>query len=413
MHSPNFRLNYLFTSYYKKTATRQEIDELFQLLQVTTDDEVLCLMHDKWDHLQLEEPLFKPDKSREILNRILLNEAEEGELEKGIAGNSDRVKRAFSFKSFSAAAAILLFVGLGLYFWKIQPDRATLGYQKHQPPLKSVLPQRNEAVLTLASGKMIILGTTPIGTLIETKDFSLRKTKQGQLEYLIIKNNTLNKENGLYDGRSLNRFSTPRGGQYKVMLPDGTIVWLNAASSLSFPSVFAGKTREVELLGEAYFEVTKNARMPFVVKSGLAKVEVLGTHFNINAYGKESAMRTTLLEGAVKITDAEISTVLKPGEQAIVSKNLHLKVVHMADVASAVAWKNGLFQFNEANIEEVMQQAMHWYDLDVSYEGPISGRHITGKISRNVKLSEFLDMLKYTGVKFKVEGKNVVIINEK
>ncbi|WP_069660439.1 FecR family protein [Arcticibacter eurypsychrophilus] len=420
MLSSNFRLTYLFRSYYRKTATRQEIEELFHLLQVSTDDEVLSLMHKEWDHLQVEEPLFKPHKSREILNQILLNEAEGGDLGGEIALDNEKRKWAFmrkwalSPKRLSAAAAILLFVSLGLHFLKIQPERLKLGVQKHQPALKNILSKKNQAILTLASGKVIILDTAGIGTLIKTKDFRFRKTKERQLEYLSLTNIILtDDEHSTLDGRHsrLNTISTPKGGQYEVLLPDGTKVWLNAASSLLFPAAFAGKTREVELIGEAYFEVAKSAKMPFVVKSRLAKVEVLGTHFNISAYGEGSAMKTTLLEGAVKISDTNTSTVLKPGEQAIVNKNSDMKVVRMVDVESAVAWKNGLFQFNEADIKEVMQQAMHWYDLNVSYEGPIAGRHITGKISRNVQASEFLNMLKYTGVKFKIEGKNVVIMN--
>jgi ferric-dicitrate binding protein FerR (iron transport regulator) len=175
--------------------------------------------------------------------------------------------------------------------------------------------------------------------------------------------------------------------------------------------VFKGKIREVELKGEAYFEIAKNAAMPFKVKSAHAQIEVLGTHFNVRAYDDEKAMKTTLIEGAVKITSGNLTNVLKPGDQAVLNGDNGMKVINDVDADVETAWKNGLFQFKDASIEEIMRQAALWYNLKISFEGEIPQRYFTGKISRNVKASEFLNMLKYTGVRFRIEGGNIIVMN--
>jgi transmembrane sensor len=207
-----------------------------------------------------------------------------------------------------------------------------------------------------------------------------------------------------------NTISTPRGGQYQLMLADGSKVWLNAASSLRFPASFVGKERKVELLGEAYFEVAKNAKMPFKVKVNGMEVEVLGTHFNINSYENESTIRTTLLEGSVKINKNNSSSLLKPGQQAQMNKAGEIKIINDADVEEAIAWKEGKFQFDRADIHDIMRQLTRWYDVDVEYKGTVSS-HFGGTISRDVNLSQVLNMLHLTGeVKFQVEDRKVVVM---
>jgi ferric-dicitrate binding protein FerR (iron transport regulator) len=211
------------------------------------------------------------------------------------------------------------------------------------------------------------------------------------------------------DNSALNTITTPRGGQYQVVLPDGSKVWLNAASSIEFPTSFTGNTRNVSITGEAYFEVAKNAAKPFLVKTNRAVIEVLGTHFNVMAYDDEAEMKTTLLEGAVKVKSGSTSNYLRHGQQAVLNATGQTRVLDDVDVDDATAWKNGIFQFNDAGIEVIMRQASRWYDVNVSYEGQIPVKQFTGRISRKVKASELLNMLAYTGVKFRIEGKNIIV----
>ena len=399
MHSSNARLSYLFNSYYNKTATKQEIEELFQLLHTTSDDELAAVIREAWDGLQIEEPLFNSDKSLEILNWILPAGAAVNSLEEeAIVTNGMGWPSIFSR---SLAAAILIFISVGTYFWlrpAPEPKAKILSNVFHDAP-----PGGNRAALTLSNGRIIILDSAQNGIIVKMANFEVNKTKDGQVVYRVIKNNT--------QKPGENTLSTPRGGQYQVVLPDGSKVWLNAASSIKFPSVFKGKIREVELKGEAYFEIAKNAAMPFKVKSAHAQIEVLGTHFNVRAYDDEKAMKTTLVEGAVKITSGNLTNVLKPGDQAVLNGENKMKVINDVDADLETAWKDGLFQFKDASIEEIMRQAALWYNLNISFEGEIPKRYFTGKISRNVKASEFLNMLNYTGVKFRIEGGNIIVMN--
>jgi ferric-dicitrate binding protein FerR (iron transport regulator) len=208
----------------------------------------------------------------------------------------------------------------------------------------------------------------------------------------------------------MNTVATPRGGQYQLVLNDGSKVWLNSASSLSFPAVFKGKTREVEITGEAYFEVAKNAKMPFKVKVNNTVVEVFGTHFNIMAYNDEAEMTTTLLEGSVKISNKQYTNMLKPGQQATINHNGPIRVTDEPDADDAIAWKEGIFQFRDADLEAIMRQAARWYDVQVSFAGKIPSKEFTGRISRNVKASELMGMLKYMGVNFKIEDKHITVL---
>ena len=209
-----------------------------------------------------------------------------------------------------------------------------------------------------------------------------------------------------------NTITTLRGGQYQVILPDGTKVWLNAASSLKYPTEFRGKERNVELTGEAYFEVAKNATMPFHVQSAGQTVRVLGTHFNINAYEDEGVIKTTLLEGSIQITYQQAKVLIKPGEQARVVAGSPDKIIvdENADTDGAVAWKDGYFQFNHADIRTVMRQISRWYDVTVKYEGSVSSKDFGGAIERNLKLSQVLHILEKSQVHFVINGKEVVVL---
>jgi ferric-dicitrate binding protein FerR (iron transport regulator) len=209
--------------------------------------------------------------------------------------------------------------------------------------------------------------------------------------------------------------ATPRGGQYRLVLPDGSRVWLNAVSSIRFPTAFTGQERKVEISGEAYFEVVKDPSRPFRVLVRPAagnrnmEVEVLGTHFNINAYQDEPAIKTTLLEGSVKVTNGTDHTMIRPGQQTQLSINGVTKVIQDADVSEAVAWKEGRFQFNDTELKTIMRQVMRWYDVDLEYKGNVPDRYFTADISRNKTLSGVLTILKLSDVDFRLDGKKLTV----
>jgi len=209
---------------------------------------------------------------------------------------------------------------------------------------------------------------------------------------------------------SYNMLVTPRRGQYQLVLPDGSKVWLNAASSIRYPVAFIGNERRVQITGEAYFEVTHNATMPFIVEKGDMRVEVLGTHFNVNAYNDESAIKTTLLEGKVKIVNRQ-SAILKPGQQAILTAGSRLTILDKTDVEDVVAWKNGLFHFESSEIKTVMRQIARWYDVDVVYERTtVNNDPMFVEISRNTRLSDVLKALEESGsAKFSIQGKTIIV----
>jgi ferric-dicitrate binding protein FerR (iron transport regulator) len=193
-------------------------------------------------------------------------------------------------------------------------------------------------------------------------------------------------------------------------LPDGTKVWLNSSSSLTYPVIFKGKERGVELTGEAYFEVAKNAASPFFVKTSSQTIKVLGTHFNINSYQDEKSVKTTLLEGSVEVTGngTRQITSLKPGQQAVNSAG-NIKIISDADIDEAVAWKNGKFLFRNTDLQTVMRQLSRWYDVEVTYQGVVAAKHYRGRISRNVPVSQVFEILKTSGVNFIINGRTIIV----
>jgi transmembrane sensor len=393
------RLLYLFNCYYNKTATPQERDELFGVINAgVSDKELSSVIRQAWDELHLETPVFSASKTDTMLRGILR--------EKSVKTKKKSNKLIFLWTRLVSAAAVLLFTSTGIYFY-LSNDKPVAKKQivkvKHSL-LNDALPGGNKAILTLSNGQTIILDNAQNGTLAKQGTTTVNKTMNGQLVYNAMNNGTAN------TALSINTITTPRGGQYQITLPDGTDVWLNSASSISFPTRFSGNFRNVEITGEAYFEVTKSKKMPFRVKTNRAEIEVLGTHFNVNAYDDESLMKTTLLEGAVNVKNGLSTSKLIPGQQAQIDPLGKTKVLNHVDVEDEVAWKNGIFQFNDAGVDMILRQASRWYDVDVTYKGKVPNREFTGRISRNVKASELLNMLKYTGVDIKIEGNKIIVL---
>ena len=303
----------------------------------------------------------------------------------------------------AAAAIIIVMLGVGGYLiFNKSEDKQTAEKGNDQKLKKDVLPGGNRAVLTLSDGSIIILDSSSNGTLAQQGNTKIIKLDDGQLAY---NSGSTNQGEVLY-----NTISTPRGGQYQLTLPDGSKVWLNAASSLRFPAAFTGKERNVELTGEGYFEVAKNAKMPFRVKVNEMMVEVLGTHFNINAYNDEKIIRTTLLEGSVKINASNTTVTLKPDQQAFLADNASSFMVTQVNTADVVAWKNGFFSVHDADIKTVMRQLARWYDVEVTYQGENNSYSFTGKIDRNLTLQQVLNGLSNSRVHFRIEEGNHIVI---
>ncbi|WP_316814246.1 FecR family protein [Pedobacter heparinus] len=305
-----------------------------------------------------------------------------------------------------AAAAILIFLSAGFYFLVLkQQEIPGSNYVK-----EDVAPGGSKAVLVLADGSEIILDHAKNGTLLSQGNVSINKTGNGQLRYNMLKSG----QGAAGKLPALNTILTPRGGQYHIILPDGTRVWLNASSSIKFPMVFSGRERNVEITGEAYFEVVSNPAMPFIVKAGETNIRVLGTHFNVMAYADEQGVNTTLLEGKVKVSSGNTVNVMKPGQQALVL-NGTINIT-TANVEEAVAWKNGYFYFKDSDIKTVMRQISRWYDVDVEYKGSLPETVFSGKMYRNVNMSKVLEVLSYFKIDYNItdskihKGKKTILI---
>lgn len=304
-----------------------------------------------------------------------------------------------------AASIIAVLLTSGIYFYIQKQDNSSTIIAKTELD-NDILPGSNRATLILSDGSTITLDDAKNGILKKEGNAEINKLNTS----LIYSRSGEKMSSNVY-----NTVSTPNGGQYQVQLEDGTKVWLNAASSLRFPIAFTGKERLVELKGEAYFEVAKNARMPFKInmfseKEGRSmQIEVLGTHFNVLAYANEN-FETTLTEGSVRVSnDAEQRFVLKPGEQSVLTNAGKIEV-KPANVKEALAWKNGLFVFDRENIEGIMKKLSRWYNIEVEYVGELTDKEFVGTISRGENLSEVLKMLELTGtVEFDIKGNKVIV----
>lgn len=370
--------------------TRAQLNELADkwLKGTITPSEKELL--DKWYDLDAAEPLTWDDESEEQLAARLRNNINTRKNPSYSSGRRWQIP---------AAAMVLIALGIGAYFYVLRSD----------PPgqvavmNKEVKPGRNQAILTLGNGEKIVLTDAANGEVASRSGVKITKTADGQLVY--------DAANATDDSSPLeyNSIEAPAGGQWQVKLPDGSVIFLNASSGITYPTRFVGNERKVQMTGEAYFEITPDKKMPFRVESRGQTVEVLGTHFNIMAYADEKMIRTTLLEGSVRIVTDSESKMLEPGEQAQLTGN-KLKVARNVDMEEVVAWKNGYFKFNES-LESIMAKVARWYDVEVEYrDKPASDLTFSGKISRSRDISGILKMLEYTGdVHFKLEGRKVIV----
>lgn len=367
-------------------ATSQEIEFLEAYYNVFDLNEDAVNDENEKDHL-----LIKASLKNRIDQRIILLDNKT---------NTRSMRNAWI--KYAAAAAILIFCTIGAYFL-LHTNQSNLSAQK----VNDVAPGGNKAMLTLANGTRIILDDAQKGKIAQQSGITITKTADGQIVY-----NTTAESNELQDADHIpqNVFSTPKGGQYKIILPDGTSVLLNAASSLTYPAFFHGNERAVTLVGEAYFEVAKNKKMPFRVHSGMQTVEVLGTHFNINAYADEKTIKTTLAEGSVKVSTDGGSILIVPGQQTVVHRSGNGAISTLTvDMDKELAWKNGVFAFENDDLNYVMRQISRWYDVDVVYADNLPDDKFFGEISRNSNLTEVFKILELNNFKFDIKGKTVKV----
>ncbi|MDP3466684.1 MAG: FecR family protein [Daejeonella sp.] len=351
--------------------------------------------------------ILKEDLKNSILENI--STYQNNKIQKG--------KRKIYKWSVSIAAATLIICGAWLFYHpqkiesfqainSVKRDSSIISKEKVEPKVE-IIPGGNKAVLTLANGKKINLTDVNIGMLAEQSNVQITKIADGQLVYSVLTDQqAINNQKDQY-----NTIETPRGGRYQMRLPDGTNVWLNSASRLTYPSSFSNlKNRRVELSGEAYFEVAKDKTRPFLVKTILQEVEVLGTHFNISSYEDESSVKTTLLEGSVKIVGINGSDkILKAGQQSVLTSD-NIIVEDIRTGQQAVAWKNDQFVFESIDIQHVMRMISRWYNVEVEYVGAIPENKFGGSISKFENISEVLKSLESTGrVKFEIEGRRILV----
>jgi ferric-dicitrate binding protein FerR (iron transport regulator) len=389
------RLSYLFYRVIDGTASEADKLELAQLsVQPEHEQKLTELLSEGWDTYVSNEEVFNNVVSANILNKAIESDREVFDTIPSIG------KKEYRFSWVKYAAAIIVICGVGAYWWTTNRTTNNSITNHQSKSIAQIKPGGDKAILTLADGSVINLDSAANGNLTSQGGVQVRKLANGKIAYEV---SSPQNEQVMW-----NKMSTPKGGQYQLTLPDGTKVWLNAASSLRFPTAFTGRERSVELTGEGYFEVAQNAAKPFYVSIGTTEVKVLGTDFNVMAYDDEEAKQITLLQGSVLVSDASNTTKLIPGQQAKVTAGI--RVADNVDVEQVVAWKNGAFVFGESmSVEEVMRQVARWYDVDVVYRHKITG-HIGGSVSRSANISEVLKILELTGVvKVEVVGRKVIV----
>ncbi|GAA3958536.1 FecR family protein [Mucilaginibacter dorajii] len=384
------RISDLVSSYLKGNLSEAESAELFSWVEASEANSAL------FDKLLSEKEL------ESLHNQYASFDTESAlvSIKARLQPVEIKVRKLNITKLLSVAASVILCLAIAIpaYLHYTHPKQQVAVVQKNI----QIIPGGNKAILTLANGKQVVLNGAANGNIASQANISVKKLADGLVAY-----NDGPNANDQQSVTTYNTMSTPRGGQYHVILADGTNVWLNAASSIKFPVAFNGNERRVQITGEAYFEVAHDKTKPFRVESNGQTVEVLGTHFNVNAYADENEVKTTLLEGSVKVTAGDKSYLLKPGEQS----QLKNGVVNITDgdTDEATAWKNGIFHFNDASIESVMRQLSRWYNVDVKYEGKIKERTFSGEISMNVNASQILDAMSFKKIHYSIEGKTIIV----
>ena len=398
---------YIIAKYFE-VMSKESVEELLEKYRngLCTEDEKALV--ESWHLKELSNKNSDLDHVDLIDSRNQIWSAIETEIQI----NSSKSK--VIWLKFAAAAAVLFFIGFVIK--SNVEKKLSNALVNSKTSIKTIQPGGNKATLTLSDGTKISLTDASNGIIAKQENINITKTKNGEVIYSVAES-LVNTKRDVY-----NTIETPRGGQYQINLPDGTKVWLNAESSLKYPAVFQGAERIVSLKGEAYFEVAKSfdnkgKRKPFKVRTDLGsrnqELEVLGTHFNINAYQNETCSKTTLLEGRVKIKNlnSNNSSLLKPGQQSIIKEGSPSVFVQEVDAEESIAWKDGFFSFNEENLETIMNKIARWYNVEIDFRGNKINKTFGGRISRFNSVNEVLDMLQTTGaVHFKIEERRILVM---
>ncbi|WP_285056547.1 FecR family protein [Pedobacter ginsengisoli] len=378
-----------YTLLYEKYTAGHCTEQEKELFEAYTDE--FALADEPWDTTTLGD-------EKSIIGRIY------NRLQGEIQGKP-RTDRFLWYK-FSAAAAVLLILGSGLFYYYM--NSAGMPVLKDQIAKTNVIkPGSHKAILTLQDGSTIVLDDSRNGIVASQGKTVILKSEDGRIVYNSMAAQPVTEAEEVY-----NTISTPRGGETQLLLPDGTKVWMNAESTIKFPAVFCSKSRKIELSGEAYLEVAENKNSPFKVLVKGTEVEVLGTHFNINAYGEGRDVNTTLLQGSVRLRNSSRAAMLKPGQSGVSSANGQLTVKYV-NVEDAIAWKNGYFVYQDEDIYSIMEKAARWYDVEIEYRGNMKNKGFYGRGQRYENISELLKNLQLTGeVHFKVEGRRVIVMSK-
>jgi transmembrane sensor len=380
-----------FLFLYEKNLSGKCTPEEKQLLESYQDD--IVMPDDQWDS--------RPGEKKR-LHRIL-----KASIKQSIPDQSFS-RPSGNYIWLKVAASVFVVLTIGILFWRSQQPASKKQTYAVAPTNKKILPGGNKAYLTMANGTIITLNGLKNGKLATQTGVQINKVKDGVLAY---NKASAGGQNPGVQELAYNMINTPRGGQYQLVLADGTRVWLNSASSLKYPTAFYGKERKVELSGEAYFEVAKNPSKPFTVSVNGMNVQVLGTHFNIMAYNDEKDIKTTLLEGSVKLSNHDHQALLKPGQQGVLSEQQTAFNIKNVDVEDVVAWKNGFFAFNDEDIQTIMKRISRWYDVDVIFPEKFRRKNFGGTVSRFNDVSQVLNSLELTGsVHFKTEGRRITVM---
>lgn len=386
-----YHIAYLIAGFIRKTLTEAEHDELDAWVE-SSDDNML-LFEELTDEKNIEANLAWMDKTSTEKNLELTKKKIE------FTPEHKNLKAKKWFYSI-AASVILLVAAFGIY--KIINNKLSKQASITINEQSEIQPGGNKATLTLSNGSVIDLVSSPNGLIKGDSGTIINKSKDGEILY--------NDSGTINSAASYNILTTPKGGQYKVQLPDGSQVWLNAASSLKYPTAFATSERIVELKGEGYFEITKDRTKPFKVKlADSSEVKVLGTHFNVMAYENEKVKEITLSEGSIEISKDNNKQNLIPGQQGrIISSKIVL--VNSVDTDQVIGWKNGQFIFHDADIQSIMRQVARWYDVDIKYE-TVNTQHFNAIISRKDPVLRLLHILEETGqIHFKIENKIIYVL---
>jgi hypothetical protein len=394
MNSEQARLKYLFEKYFEKTANAEERTELTDLISVEDNkDYVMQLLADSWEKYRGDGIVISAEKADEMLQHIF-----------GENSSNDNVipmsrEKKLNWWRVAAAAAILLFIAGNSYWLSTGNKKPSQQTPVAKVPAGDVNPGSFKARLTLADGSVIIMDTAESGQLAKQGN-TLVINKDGQLIY--------KPEEG---GQSIvyNTIATNKGETYSFTLADGSKVWLNSESSVYFPVTFPGKERRIEITGEVFVKVAKNPQQPFIASANGMEVLALGTEFNINSYGNEENINTTLIEGTVKVSKGNANTILKPGQHTELYSNGKLTAAKDVNTDKIVAWKDGLFHFESSDLQTILRQFARWYDVEVIYEGPVKSRHYFGIVKRSSTLKSVLELLHDNNIHFLIEGKKLIV----